>query len=117
MLINSQHLEIIISSARHLTHCTLFTFPLHYKDMKIDTQWFKDRITETPQGSMRGVAPLIKGPKGPLDVAQLSRIINGTQSIRLEDVKEIATALGVSPVDVLIRAGCLKPSDVRGWRG
>lgn len=95
----------------------MFTFPLHYIEMKIDKAWFLERIAATPQGSVRQLAPLIQTKDGPMDHTKLSKILNGVRSIQIEEVRSIASALGVSPIDVLIRSGCLKASDLRNWKG
>ncbi len=72
----------------------------------IDTAWFKRRIEETPQGSLRRLAADFKSSQGlPMNHAALSLIINGKQVMTVSDAVQLAKAFGVDVEEVIRRAG------------
>lgn len=78
--------------------------------MAIDTAWFKKQIEQTPAGSVRQFALTMKNQAGkPMDVASLSRIINGKQAMSLGDAVLFAKAFDCDLVEVARRAGFKVP--------
>ena len=74
--------------------------------MAIDTDWFKKQIEQTPAGSLRRLASQMKNHLGkPMDVASLSRIINGKQAMAVSDAVQLAQVFDCDVRDVIRRAG------------
>lgn len=72
----------------------------------IDTDWFKKQIEATSAGSLRKLAPQMKNHLGkPMDVASLSRIINGKQAMLLGDAIALAKAFDCDLLEIARRAG------------
>lgn len=79
----------------------------HLKGMKkIDSDWFKDRIGESPYQSQRQFAKAMSDALGkPFDQSALVRILSSERGRTDEEVVCIAHLLNVSVLEVLKRLG------------
>ena len=74
--------------------------------MKHDVEWFKRKVSETPERSQRKLAPTILNSEGrPMDPSSLNKIVNGTQPMFLSDAVQLARVFGVSLEEVAKRSG------------
>lgn len=74
--------------------------------VSIETDWFIERIKESGYGSLRSLAPKIRGKLGKrLDVAALSLMLRGKREIKLGEARQLADLLMVPMGEVIRRAG------------
>lgn len=74
--------------------------------MKIDTEWFEKKISESPYRSMRQVAKNIRVRVGSsMDLGALHRTLHGKRTMQLHEARQLADLLGVPMGEVIRRAG------------
>lgn len=72
----------------------------------MDTKWFHERISETPEGSQRQLAKKIFNKKGePIQQSRLSRVLKGELRMQLHEARQFADLFGVPLLEVLRHAG------------